>query len=245
MLGTSQYSFIDQKLAEAKADIIVKPKPHSEVSTMKNLSKADLEDYIIGSGILGCGGGGGAEGGLTMINEAFDKGLKFQLGDISEFPKDRFLVILASVGGGVSKEDRDRVASYQRRFAAVTGPDFRTSRLRRVAKELADYLGEEFYGYVAAETGQGNGMLPMYLNALEGKPCLDGDACGRAKPEMGISLTNAAGISIAPIAILTPFDETVIVKSVVDDYRAEDITRHVAIASGGGVTIARCQGERV
>ena len=204
---------------------------------MKTLSKDDLENYVIGSGILGCGGGGG--GGMEMIEDAFQKGLKFQLADISELPKDKYICILAGVGGGVSKEDRERVARYSQNV--VRTREARTQNLRKVAKELADYIGiEEFYAYIAAETGPGNGVSPMYLNAVEGKPCIDGDCCGRAKPEMGISLTNVAGISVTPMAMLTPFDEVVILKSAVDDYRTEDITRHVAVASGGSTTVARC-----
>jgi DUF917 family protein len=40
--------------------------------------------------------------------------------------------------------------------------------------------------------------------------------------------------------MVTPFMETVILKDAVDDDRAEDITRSIAVASGGGVTVARC-----
>lgn len=205
---------------------------------MRTLSREELENYVIGSTILGCGGGGGARSGLGMIEDALEKGFKFQLADISELPQDKRLCILAGVGGGVSKEDRERVAPYLERFPRTRGRS--PERLRRVAKELADYIGEEIYAYIAAETGPMNGILPMYLNAVEGKPCVDGDPCGRAKPEMGISLTNVAGIPITPLAMLTPFNEIVILKSAVDDHRAEDITRFVAVASGGGVTVARC-----
>ena len=139
---------------------------------MKTLSKDDLENYIIGSGILGCGGGGG--GGMEMIEDAVQKGLKFQLADISELPKDKYVCILAGVGGGVSKEDRDRVARYSQNV--VRTREARTQNLRKVAQELANYIGiDEFYAYIAAETGPGNGVSPMYLNAVEGKPCIDGD----------------------------------------------------------------------
>lgn len=203
---------------------------------MRTLSKRDLEDYVIGSAILGCGGGGG--GGMSMVEDALEKGFKFQLADIFELPQDKRLCILAGVGGGVSKEDRERVAPYRERFPRTRGRS--PERLRKVAKELADYIGEEIYAYIAAETGPGNGVLPMYLNAVEGKPSVDGDPCGRAKPEMGMSLTNVAGIPVTPLAMLTPFNEVVILKSAVDDHRAEDITRFVAVASGGGVTVARC-----
>jgi len=205
---------------------------------MRELSRRNLEDYVIGAGILGCGGGGGPVGGLAQIEEAFKKGLKFQLADISELPKDKRLSIISGVGGGVSKEDRDRVAPYREKVS--NAEDARVQRLKKVDKEMTDYIRDQIYSYIASETGPGNGVMPLYLNALLGKPCVDGDGCGRAKPEMGLSLTHVAGIPITPIVMVTPFDETVIVKSVVDDYRGEDITRFVAVASGGSVTAARC-----
>jgi DUF917 family protein len=87
--------------------------------------------------------------------------------------------------------------------------------------------------------------MPMYLNALNGRNSIDGDGCGRAKPELGLSLTNVSGIPVAPISIVTPFMETVIVKSTVDDTRGEDLTRSLAVASGGGVTAARSSGSKI
>lgn len=207
---------------------------------LRILSKEDLENYITGSRILGCGGGGGPEGGMTYVDDAFKKGLKFQLADISELPKDKRLCIISGVGGGVSKEDRDRVEPYVQRFPRTGEP--LGQRLVKIHKEMSDYIGEEVYSYLPSETGPGNGVMPLYMNTILGKPCIDGDGCGRAKPEIGISLPHVAGIPIAPIVMLTPFNETVIAKTAVDDYRGEDITRFVAVASGGGVTAVRSCG---
>ena len=205
---------------------------------MKKLIKQDMMDYISGAVILGCGGGGGAAWGTMMVDEAFEKGLEFKLADISEIEDTKMLCILAGVGGGVPQEVRDKVAPYHEKINL--GPDARLIRLQKSAKELSQYVGKEFFSYIASETGGGNGVLPMYLNAIEGKPSVDADCCGRAKPEMGISLTNAAKIPVTPLSMVTPFLETVILKNSFDDYRAEDITRNVAVASGGSVTVARC-----
>ncbi len=205
---------------------------------MKKLTKTNMMDYVTGAVILGCGGGGGAEWGTTMIEEAFDGGHEFKLADLSEIKDDKMLCILAGVGGGVPQEVRDKVAPYYEKFGGREGS--RVPRLRKAAKELSEYIGKEIFAYVASETGGGNGVLPMFLNALEGKPSVDADCCGRAKPEMGISLTAVAGIPVTPLAMVSPFIETVILKSAVDDNRAEDITRYVAVACGGGVTVARC-----
>lgn len=208
---------------------------------MRTLTKEDLLDYVTGAVILGCGGGGGAQWGTSMIDEVFEGGYKFRLADLSEIDDDEMLCILAGVGGGVPKEVRDKVAPYMEKFPQDRGS--RTRRLQRSAKELSEYLGQEIYAYIAAETGGGNGVLPMFLNALEDRPSVDADCCGRAKPEMGLSLTKVAGMPVTPLVMVSPFMETVILKSAVDDDRAEDITRNVAVACGGGVTVARCPGK--
>jgi len=205
---------------------------------MKSLTKINMLDYVTGATILGCGGGGTAASGQEMVEYAFEKGYKFKLVDINEVDDEKLLCILAGVGGGVPKEIKDKVEPYAKMFEQTQ--DTRYKRLSKSAEELSKYLGEEIYSYIAAETGGGNGVLPMFLNAMEGKPSVDGDCCGRAKPEMGLSLTNVASIPVTPLAMVTPFMETVILKNSVDDYRAEDITRHVAVASGGSVTVARC-----
>jgi DUF917 family protein len=205
---------------------------------MKILSKENMLDYITGATILGCGGGGGAEGGINMVNDALDKGFEFKLVELSELDDNDILCIVAGVGGGVPQEVRDKVAHYHELFSKEENS--RLVRLQRAAKELSMYIRKDITSFIAAETGGGNGVLPMYLNALEGKPSVDADCCGRAKPEMGMSLTAVAEIPITPLAMVTPFMETVILKNAVDDLRAEDITRSVAVASGGGVTVARC-----
>lgn len=207
-------------------------------SMMKILNKQNMLDYVTGAVILGCGGGGGAEWGARMIDEAFEGGYEFKLVDIKELKDEDILCIIAAVGGGVTQDIRDKVAPYYAKFEQ--GPETRVQRMRQAAKELSEYLGKEIRSFIAAETGGGNGVLPMFLNAIEGNPSVDADCCGRAKPEMGISLTTVAGIPVTPLAMVSPFMETVILKNAVDDLRAEDITRSVAVASGGGVTVARC-----
>ena len=207
---------------------------------MKTLSKQDLEDYVTGACILGCGGGGSGERGRQLIDYAFEKKLVFNLVDIEELQDTVMLCIISGVGGGVPDEVRKKVEPYK--HLRQTDRDARFRHSLKSIEELSKYIGKEFTSFIPSETGGGNGVMPMFLNALVGNPSVDGDGCGRAKPEIGISLTHVSGIPMAPISMLTPFGEVVIAKSVVDDYRGEDITRHVAVASGGGVTATRSSG---
>lgn len=209
---------------------------------MRTLTKVDLEDYVLGASILGCGGGGSAESGLELINNAMEKDLKFKLAEYEEFKEDDVFCIISGVGGGISDELKKKVEPYTNKFSQDRNARF--TQLQQSIEELEIYIGRKIATCIPSETGGGNGVIPMYLNALNNRPSIDGDGCGRAKPELGLSLTNVAGIPIAPMSIVTPFMETVIVKNAVDDTRGEDLTRTIAIASGGGVTATRSSGTK-
>jgi DUF917 family protein len=46
------------------------------------------------------------------------------------------------------------------------------------------------------------------------------------------------GVSRAPLAVVTRYGDAIIIPRVYNDFRVEDLTRALAVASGGGVTVA-------
>ena len=122
-------------------------------SGMRILTKENLYDYITGSTILGCGGGGSAESGIELINHAFEKGYQFKLVDINEVDEEKILCVLAGVGGGVPQEIKDKVALYTEKFKQ--NQETRLTRLSKSAEELSAYIGKDIFSYIAAETGRG------------------------------------------------------------------------------------------
>ena len=120
---------------------------------MKILSSEDMENLLIGAEIMGCGGGGPVEWAREMINEVFDKGKKFRMIDPQELPDDSLVVITGRVGGGVPEEIKQKVAKLKRIY----------DKPELVAvKELAEYIGERPYAFLASEIGAGNTTIPMY-----------------------------------------------------------------------------------
>lgn len=106
--------------------------------------------------------------------------------------------------------------------------------------ELAKYIGEEPYALLPTEIGAGNTIIPMYVAAMMNRITVDGDACGRAKPELSISTPYVRGIPATPLCIVSPYGDIMILKKSVDDNRAEDICRQISIISGGTCGMARC-----
>ncbi|MHA2315372.1 MAG: DUF917 domain-containing protein [Candidatus Hermodarchaeia archaeon] len=198
---------------------------------MKKLFLNDVNHYIMGAKVLACGGGGSESTARNRVKEIYENDSYFQMMTLDEIPDDELIFIVGSVGGGVSVAAQKAVAKL---------PQIMTDLYVEAAQRLAEHLGREPFGFIATEIGPGNGVVPMYVAAKMGKVFIDGDCCGRAKPEIAISTTNLAGLSITPLSMVSPFGDFLILKAAVDDARAEVIARHVAIASGGTVGVARC-----
>jgi len=196
-------------------------------------------DLLVGTGILGCGGGGSEQLGRQLINAIYDSGKHFTLIDPMEIPDDAYLCITAGVGGGVGKEIKDKLKSYLTPIEKQDPVELQTRTAQKAIGELEALIGKHFFTYIPSEIGPGNTVLPMYLATLEGKPAIDADACGRAKPEMSLSTTHVAGIPVAPMTMANTIGDLMILKKAADDYRGEDIARYMAVISGGQVSVAR------
>jgi hypothetical protein len=198
--------------------------------TEKVLSEQDIDDFLAGAEITGTGGGGGRQWADAMLEYIADYGKKIMILDPLDAPDDALIAGAAGVGGGVTEDVREKI---EKKFG--TGPtmkDFmKTAMLAE--KMLAGYLGENIYAYLAFEIGCGNTILPAAIAAMLDRPVVDGDCNGRAVPEIELCTLNVKGFPFTPIAIVTPWMETMIVKHVYDYSRAEDICRYMAVVSGG------------
>jgi DUF917 family protein len=197
---------------------------------VKKLTKKHLKSLLIGAEMLGCGGGGPPEWVAGMISNVLEQGKQFLLIDPEEMPDDKLVVIVGRVGGGISEEMEKKVTKLKRIY---DNPEF------IAVEELSKFLGEKPYAFLPSEIGAGNTALPLCIAAMNDAVTIDGDACGRAKPEIAISTTNIFGLSPTPLAIVSPFGDVMILKESVGDSRVEDICRQMAITSGGLCGVCR------
>ena len=197
---------------------------------MKTLTEQDIDDFLAGAEILGTGGGGGIEWARGMLKYIDEHGKRITLINPSEVPADDLVVGAAGVGGGVTKDVRDKI---QKKFGKMPQlQDFMKTALLS-EKMMAGHMGENISAFLAFELGCGNTMLPACVAAMNDKPVVDGDCNGRAVPEIELCTLNVKGFPFTPIAIVTPWMETMMVTRVVDYSRAEDVCRYIAVASGG------------
>ena len=193
------------------------------------LDRQDLVDFMHGAAVYGTGGGGSVSDAMARMEDALKENLEFKMVDPAEIPDDSMVVCPYGVGGGVKEEIRERFASLPR----LT----RKEVVHLGIKALEEELGNEIYAFVPGELGAGNSFLAMYMAALMGKRVVDGDTVGRSVPEVPHSSFTILDIPITPYVITSPFGDVMVVTRVLNDSRAEDIDRFMAVASGGGVMV--------
>ncbi len=199
--------------------------------TEKVLSKKDINDFLTGAEILGTGGGGGKAWAMNMLEVLDEHDKKIKIIDPLDVPDEALVVGAAGVGGGVTQEIRDKI---QKKFGERPPMSQYIKTGLLAEKMLSGYMGENVYATLAFEIGCGNTILPGVIAAMIDRPMVDGDCNGRAVPEIELCTLNVKGFPFTPIAIVTPWEESMLVKKVYDYSRAEDICRYMAIVSGGG-----------
>jgi len=200
----------------------------------RTLSEQEIEYFLDGAEILGTGGGGGRMWANMMLQFLKEKDKEIKIVDPKDVPEDALIVGAAGVGGGVEKEIREKIL---KKFGRMPGMSDFMKTVYVAEKMMVGYTGEEISAFLAFELGCGNTILPAVVAALGDKPVVDGDCNGRAVPEIELCTLNIVGIPFTPIAIVTPWMETMMVKKVVDYARAEDICRAMAVISGGSCLI--------
>jgi DUF917 family protein len=198
---------------------------------VRTLTEQEVVDLIVGSSIQATRNGNSA----AMIKTAKDliaQGKTFQLIAADDLPDDWMVVAAAGgVGGGGAWEYvRERVAKQN--LPTVSNATVRS------AEVLSKHMGKKFNAIIRNEAD--GAMLAAFQTAIAlGVPVVDACLAGRAKPELNLQVSFANGISGMPAAMVTRWGDTVILDKGVDDYRLEDLARAVAVASGGGSSIAR------
>ena len=222
------------------------------MTTIK-LTKKDLWHSVLGGAALSTGGGGSAppyELFSEAVDQVFDAGLEPKLMDPMDLSDDDRVLIPIGIGGGIPREDMERYGppirggpnmdiAYKemaRVFPILDGAEKLTDNWRTAAiNRLKELKGEEDYATVfPGEIGPG-----IYRSALSGArdgiPVVDADCAGqRAVPELSFTSFNVHNIPATPAIIATVWGDLLIYEKTISWQRLEDITRSIALASGGG-----------
>ena len=164
------------------------------------------------------------------LKEALAQGKKFTMVSVDDLPDGWMTITPADVGGGGAwgyvKERID-----QQRLPTV--PNSTVLAIQALSK----YLGKPFNAVIRVEAD--GATLDALLAAADlNLPVVDACLSGRARPEIEQQIPWINGIPSTPASLVTLWGDTIIIDKAVDDYRSEDLSRAVAVASEGDVMMA-------
>ena len=195
--------------------------------TKRELSREEVEDLVAGATILGVGGGGSPDEGLSSLIDVMDRGGDLILADLDEFDDSDFLASPYFVGSVAPTKRK----TGKRPVSVVRDP------VAAAVSLLESKLGKKVAGTVATELGGGNTAACLAIAGKLGIPMVDGDLMGRAGPELHQSTMQIFGFSMAPSAIVSETGDRILVESYasIDDYEA--IARYASVVAGGHVAV--------
>lgn len=197
---------------------------------MRKLTRTEVDEILLAATILGTGGGGSLDEGMKLMDEIFSQGKDLILADYDEVPEDA-LIGSPYMCGAISPLTEEEIAKYK--DLPVMEDDFCVI----AARSMEEFIGKKFAGFNSVEFGGGNTAVAMYVAATAGVPIMNCDAAGRAVPDLQLSTYNIHGINIAPVAVANEFGDQAIFTHLVNDYRAEDMVRALAVVSKNAIGV--------
>lgn len=192
---------------------------------MKVFTKQNIIDLLYGCTVLGTGGGGGLEEGLEMMEEDFQAGRELKVVDVNDIPDDAYIATPYGCGAPTPAEGVVLDEKYRRL------PQIEGSPTVLAYKKLEEFMGQKFYAVSSTELGGANTAEALHIACLLGIPIADADPAGRSVPELQHSTYYIKKVPIAPMGVATQFGDAIILSEVVDDLRAEDLVRAMAVVS--------------
>jgi hypothetical protein len=184
----------------------------------------DVEDLIVGTTILGTGGGGSPQTGRSILESDLKAGKKLLVASFDEIPDDALVVSPYYVGSIAPNLKPSKKAVVSEPFG--------------IAMELIErQLKRKVAATVASELGGGNTAAALHVAAQLNIPIVDGDLMGRAGPELHQSTAHIFSVPVAPAAIVSETGNVILVEKYadIDDYEA--LARYVAVLAGAHAAV--------
>lgn len=194
----------------------------------RTLSEQEVVDLLVGSCIQATRGCNAANY-IERATAAMAAGAEFRVVSADDLPEDWMAVGTAAVGGGGAWEHVIE-RTQEQGLELVEGTNARSVEL------LAEHMDVEFSAVLRLESA-GATVSALLLAAEMDLPLVDACLSVRARPEIQQQIPWLVGIPSTPSALVTRWGDQVVIEGV-DDYRAEDLARGVAVSSGGGAAIA-------
>ncbi len=189
------------------------------------LTEVTLKDTLpiaIGAGILGTGGGGNTYlGRLRLQQELKQHQHGCRIIDADDVPDDALVCAVGAMGAPTVSIEK------------IAAGD----EIANTVYALSEHLRKPVTALVIGEIGGSNALGPLIAGMQLDLPVIDGDAMGRAFPELQMDTFAIGGISPSPMALGDCHGNIVIFDHILNPLRAEEFARNLTIQMGGSAAL--------
>ncbi len=190
---------------------------------MKEVTLADTKALAIGAGILGTGGGGNTYiGRVWLERELKARGGSVKIIHANDVPDEALTVAIGGMGAPtVGIEKLNKGDEYE-----------------KAVKALEEHVGQSMHALVIGEIGGANALRPLICALQMNLPVVDGDAMGRAFPELQMDTFAIEGLPLTPMSLCDSHGNIAILDKTDSVYRVEAYARALTIEMGGRAALA-------
>ena len=156
------------------------------VKKLTFVDKKSLNAIALGGAVLGSGGGGDPYVGRLMTSQSIEESGGVKVIDIESLPDEALILPIAMMGAPTVMVEK-----------FPSGNEF--AQLIPLIEKL---LTKPVSAILCAEAGGLNSTIPFVAASKLGLPSIDGDAMGRAFPELQMVTFTLGGISATPMAMV-------------------------------------------
>lgn len=209
------------------------------MATRRLTSRQEIEDLVHGLVLFGTGGGGGPAGPvIERVVSAMEAGVPIGWTDIDDLPDDAWTFSVAGVGGKTPAGGPDQAILQRTGLSRHQYNDYQDMVLD-AAHRLTALNDAKPGAVISVELGSSNTTTPLLVAARLNVPLVDGDYCGRAKPEIQQSILEIEGRGVWPLVFIDRWGDVVYIPEAISTAMVDRIGRHLCSAALGGVAVAR------
>ncbi len=188
---------------------------------MKKIGAEDIKDLCTGAAFLATGGGGDPYVCQLLAERLLKKFGPATLLAPNEVPDEFYVVSIGMVGA--PSVTLEQLPTEEESIAALN--------------KYEEITGKKIDAVIPFEVGGGNSTIPLFVAAMRGIPCIDGDGMGRALPEAQMMTFPIYGVHPTP-AVVTDFYGNHVLLDCKDAETFEKEIRAQAVKMGGMVSSA-------
>jgi len=188
---------------------------------MKKIGAEDIKDLCTGAAFLATGGGGDPYVCQLLAERLLKKFGPATLLGPNEVPDEFYVVSIGMVGA--PSVTLEQLPTEEESIAALN--------------KYEEITGKKIDAVIPFEVGGGNSTIPLFVAAMRGIPCIDGDGMGRALPEAQMMTFPIYGVHPTP-AVVTDFYGNHVLLDCKDVETFEKEIRAQAVKMGGMVSSA-------